>query len=112
MRPFCLLNGFLTTSGDVDLLHASPSESILQHEGSTARLELLHECLAVPGRTKYQVLFDQSAECDRSRKAGLLCRRADVLPMLDLLQEHDDLSSDSGSAADVIFRRDSKSMVI
>ena len=54
----------------------------------------MRESLAVPGRTKYQGLFDETAEGDRLREVCLLCRRADVLPIFVLLQEQDDSPSD------------------
>ena len=98
VRPYCLLSGFLTAPDAVDLLHASPDQVDLQHEGSAAGLQLLHECVAVPGRTKYQMLFDESADGERLREACLLCRGVAVLPMLDLLLDH------VGSPEDLLAR--------
>jgi hypothetical protein len=45
----------------------------------------------MPGRTKYQMLFDENAEGERLREACLTCHRTAVLPMVDLLR--DDIDS-------------------
>ena len=72
VRPLSLLLGYVA-HGSADLLGAAPGSAVLEGaEGDTGALELLRECSALGGRTKYQALFAADAHAAAYRKSFFL----------------------------------------